>query len=144
MFQQDTIQYSKPLFVRNRHRSIKWKGQEWSYNEYFPWQELGVPEDKVKTWFDIGMVYHNEDLEEETKVGDRLAEFSDEKLLSFIRQVNSELKQRCSTTKEYDNKKIKFSKIREKQQGLIRSWLYRNPNLAEEVYFPLRDKLLDG
>ena len=144
MFQQDVIQYSKPLFVRSRHKTIKFKGKEWFYNQYFPWQELGMPEDKIRILFDIGMVYHNENLEKEVKVGDRLVEINDEDILKLIRLTNSELKKRAANDTEFGRIKIKQSKIRDKQIGLIRSWMNRFPTLADEVMFPIRDDILGG
>lgn len=142
MFQQDTIQYSKPLFVRSRHKSVIWKGKEWTYNDLVPWQEVGIPEDKIKILFDIGLVYHNESLEKETKVGDRLVEINDEDILKLIRLANSELKKRAANDTEFGRIKIKQSKVRDKQIGLIRSWMNRFPTLADEVMFPIRDDIL--
>lgn len=142
MFQQDTIQYSKPLFVRSRHKSVIWKGKEWAYNDLVPWQEVGIPEEKIKILFDIGLVYHNESLEKESKVGDRLVEINDEDILKLIRLTNSELKKRAANDTEFGRIKIKQSKVRDKQIGLIRSWMNRFPTLADEVMFPIRDDIL--
>lgn len=137
-----TIQYNQPLFVRHRHRTLKWKGKEYTYNDYFPWQELYVPESTVRILFDTGMLYHNPDLEKETKVGDRLGEMNSEDLLSLIRQCNAIIKKRVTTVKEYEDKKIKQSKLDDKQRGIIRAWLYRNSWMQED-YYRLRDNILD-
>lgn len=137
------LQYNQPLFVRHRHRTLKWKGKEFTYNDYFPWQELYVPENVVKTLFDTGMLYHNPDLEKESKVGDRLAEMNSEDLLSLVRQCNAIIKKRATTNKEYEDKKIKQSKLDDKQRGLIRAWLYRNAWMQED-YYKIRDYILDS
>lgn len=137
------LQYNQPLFVRHRHRTVKWKGKEFKYNDYFPWQELYVPEATVKVLFDTGMLYHNPDLEKQSKVGDRLAEMNSEDLISLVRQCNAIIKKRATTDKEYQDKKIKQSKLDDKQRGLIRAWLYRNAWMQED-YYTIRDHILDS
>lgn len=140
-------QIDRPVFVKTGFLAF---GKEWKPGDHFNWIDQQFRQEdflrqmnNVHQLYTAGKIHHNSLKENETKVGDRLSEFKDEELMRFIRQVNDEIKKLCSTEKEFQNKKIKQSKIRAKQQGLIRSWLYRNPSLAENVYYPLRDKLLD-
>lgn len=136
-----TLQYNIPVFVRSRHHPVIWKGKTFKYNDHFPWQEMYVPEEVVQTLFATDQIYHNPELEVQQQVGDRLVELNKEKLDSLVRLVNAVVKQRCTTDKEYQSKKIKYSKIDEKQRGLVRAWLNRN-DWAMEEYLQIRDDLL--
>lgn len=135
------FQYNTPVFVRSRHHSITWRGKTFSYNDYFPWQEMGVPVETVKILYDTDRLYHNEELEVQSRVGDRLAEFNNEKLATLVRLINQMVKARCTTDKEFQSKRVKISKLEDKQRGLIRSWINRN-DWALDEYYEIRDKLL--
>lgn len=137
----EPIQYAQPLFVNDRRSPIIWKGKEFKYNEYFPWQELSVPKEAVTALYNQYKLYHNPALETQQKVGDRLSEFEGEKLKTLVRLVNSMVKQRCTTDKEFQQKRIKGSTVADKQRGLIRSWINRNEWALDE-YYAIRDKLL--
>lgn len=137
----NTLQYNKPVFVKSRHFPVVWKGKTFKFNDYFPWQEMSVPQEAVQALFGIDRLYHNEELEVQQKVGDRLAELNKEKLDSLVRLVNAMVKERCTTDKEFQSKKVKHSKIDDKQRGLIRAWLNRNQWALEE-YLVIRDDLL--
>ena len=58
-----------------------------------------------------------------------------------MRLTNAMVKKRCTTDKEFQNKKVKGSLIEDKQRGLIRSWINRN-SWALEEYYELRDSIL--
>ena len=132
----------KPLFVRSRHYPVIFQGKTFKYNDHLPWMEMGMDENIARTLFNQDRVYHNDELEVQSKVGDRLSEFKGEKLKALVRLTNSMIKQRCTTDKEFQNKKIKGSTIEDKQRGLIRSWINRN-HWALDEYYEIRDKLLN-
>lgn len=141
MNKKETFQYSKPVFVRDRYKPIKVKGKWYKYNDYFPWQEVGLEAEKAQIMYDIDRLYHNEELEVESKVGDRLSELKGEKLKKLVRLTNALVKKRCTTDKEYQSKKVKGSLVEEKQRGLIRAWVNRN-NWALDEYYEIRDSIL--
>jgi len=128
-----------PVFVKRPFSAF---GKPWKIEEEFNWQlQVGAQEDKIAQLYKSGYIQHNRDLEVTTKVGDRLSELNSEQLLSLVKLVNKEVQSRTSTTKEYNNKKIKQSRIDDKQRGLIRGWLNRN-NWMLEDYYRIRDSIL--
>lgn len=131
----------KPLFVRSRHYPVITRGKTFEYNEHFPWMEMGLDESVARTLFNQDRLYHNEELEVQSKVGDRLSEFKGEKLKALVRLTNAMIKKRCTTDKEFQNKKVKGSTLEDKQRALVRSWINRN-HWALEEYYEIRDSLL--
>lgn len=128
-----------PVFIKRPFSAF---GKPWKIGEEFNWQlQVGAQEDKIAQLYKSGYIYHNRDLEVTTKVGDRLSELNSEQLLSLVKLVNKEVQSRTSTTKEYNDKKIKQSRIDDKQRGLIRAWLNRN-NWMLEDYYRIRDSIL--
>lgn len=128
-----------PVFVKRPFSAF---GKPWKIGEEFNWQlQVGAQEDKIAQLYKSGYIQHNRDLEVTTKVGDRLSELNSQKLLSLVKLVNKEVQGRTSNDKEYNNKKIKQSKIDEKQRALIRGWLNRN-NWMLEDYYRIRDSIL--
>lgn len=136
------LQVSIPVFVKSRHIDITWQGKTFKYNQNIPWQEMGVPYDTARIWFNSDMVYHNQELEKQTKVGDRLSEFDKSLLEKLVTQINVVVKSRTNSTSEFNDKKCKQSRIEDKQRGLIRSFL-RNNAWIEEDFFTIRDNLLE-
>ncbi len=137
----NTIQYDRPLFVRNRYRPVTWKGRSWGFQERFPWAELEVPYETVTTLFNNDQLYHSEELEVKNKVGDRLSELNAHQLGRLVSNLNKIVKDRTVTDNEFKQKKCKVSKIADKQRGLIRQWLRANPWATEEFY-TYRDQAL--
>tara|TARA_R100000541_G_scaffold58487_1_gene69793 strand:- start:224 stop:508 length:285 start_codon:yes stop_codon:yes gene_type:complete len=88
-----------------------------------------------------GYLYHNKDLEKENKVGDRLSEMNTEGLYSLVGLLNSEVKKRTTSAEELKNKRCRQSKIDDKQRGLLRSFLRKNPWITEDFY-RFRDNIL--
>jgi hypothetical protein len=128
-----------PVFVKRPFSAF---GKPWKIGEEFNWQlQVGAQEDKIAQLYKSGYIQHNRDLEVTTKVGDRLSELNSEQLLSLVKLVNKEVQGRTSTTKEYNDKKIKQSRVDDKQRGLIRAWLNRN-NWMLEDYYRIRDSIL--
>lgn len=124
-----------PLFVKLPFGDFK-KG------DYFNWLQLNVDPSRVAQLYATGFVYHNKELEKETKVGDRLEELEGANLEKLVMLLNVEVKARTNSTNEYQAKKCKQSKIDAKQRGLLRSFL-RNNRWIEEKFFEIRDSILD-
>lgn len=124
-----------PLFVKLPFGDFK-KG------DHFNWLQLNVDPSRVAQLYASGFVYHNKELEKETKVGDRLDELEGADLEKLVMLLNVEVKARTNSTNEYNAKKCKQSKIDAKQRGLLRSFL-RNNRWVEEKFFEIRDKILD-
>lgn len=123
-----------PLFVKLPFGDFK-KG------DYFNWLQLNVDPSRVAQLYATGFVYHNKELEKETKVGDRLEELEGADLEKLVMLLNAEVKARTNSTNEYQAKKCKQSKIDAKQRGLLRSFL-RNNRWIEEKFFEIRDSIL--
>lgn len=135
------LQVSIPVFVRGREPLV-YQSKVYKQDQHFPWLEMNVPYELVRNWFQIGLVYHNPELEKQVQVGDRLIEFEGESLDKLVDAINVIVKSRSNSTTEFTKKRCKKSKIDEKQRGLIRSFL-RNNLWIEEEYYELRDKMLD-
>lgn len=140
------FQEVKPVFIKLPFNAF---GRDWKKGEHFNWinqafREEDYPEirRKVRDMYLSGKIHHDSSREVQQKVGDRLGELDKEEIASLIRQVNAEVKKRCTTDKEFQTKRIKQSKIIDKQRGLIRAWLNRN-NWALDIYTDIRDDLLE-
>ena len=128
-----------PVFVKRPFSAF---GKPWKIEDEFNWQlQVGAQEDKVAQLYKSGYIYHNRDLEVTTKVGDRLSEMNSGKLKTLVTLVNKKIEARTSNAKEFNNKKIKQSRIDEKQRALIRGWLNRNDWMLED-YYSIRDSIL--
>lgn len=141
------FQVDWPVFVKQPFDSFgkRWKkGEEFNWiNQQFNSVDFWKIRKKVQTLYNQGFIHHDSSREVEQKVGDRLGELDADDLMSLCRQLNAIVKKRTTTTKEYQDKKIKQSKIVEKQRGIIRAWLYRNAWASDEFY-SVRDKLLES
>ena len=124
-----------PVFVK-----IPFSGYQ--QGDHFDWVAKNVDPARVAQLYSTGQIYHNKELEKETKVGDRLEEMDGPQLESLVRLLNTEVKARTNSTNEYNSKKCKQSKIEAKQRALLRSFL-RNNRWIEEKFFELRDGILD-
>lgn len=137
----NSFQIDWPIFVRSRYRKIIWKDKEFGFEAHVPWKELNVPENIVRAWFSADLVYHNPELEKQTKVGDRLSEFNSDQLEKLVDAINVEVKRRTNSVQEFNVKRCRKSKIDDKQRGLIRSFL-RGNRWIEEEYYRIRDSFL--
>lgn len=117
-------------------------GKDWSRGELFNWRERNIPEDRVAVLYNVQNIYHNKDLEKESKAGDRLVEMSIDQLDTLVNLLNTEVKSRTSSTAEFNSKKCKKSKLEDKQRGLVRSFL-RNNRWVEERFYEIRDNILE-
>jgi len=116
-------------------------GREWKRLEHFNWAERGIDQKQVATLYATGHIYHNYELEKQTKVGDRLGELNAEQLKRLVVQLNDIVKKRTTTQKEFQDKRCKQSKLEDKQRGLIRRFLNRNQWIVEDFY-EIRDYIL--
>ena len=134
-WQMDWPVFAKTTFIAD--------GKEWVWGEHFNWLSRGLDPKAVSILYASGYIYHNVELEKETKVGDRLNEMTTAQLDTLVTLLNAEVKARTNSVTEYTAKKCKQSKIDEKQRGLIRSFL-RNNRWIEEKFYEIRDNILDA
>lgn len=127
-----------PVFVKMPFNA---DGKQWKKSEHFNWAERNLDQKAVASLYAQGFIYHNSTLTKEAKVGDRLGEMNSEELRRLVVQLNAIVKERTTTTKEFSDKRCKQSKIDDKQRGLIRRFLNRNPWITEDFY-RLRDHIL--
>lgn len=139
-------QIDRPVFIKLPFQAY---GKSWVVGEEFNWNsQICRAEDwpkmlnTVHTLFVTGKIHHDSVREVQQKVGDRISELSPDGILSLVRQLNSILKQRCTTDKEFQDKRIKQSKILDKQRGIFRAWLNRN-HWAMDDFVTIRDNILE-
>lgn len=143
-----TFDPTRPVFIRNRHYDITWKGRTYTWNQQIPWQDLYIPQDVVKMWFMTDKVYHNEALEAKHEVGDRLAEFDLKHLKVLVDRVNVHVKKRTNSAAEFKQFRIRktvglTNAAAQQQRGKIRTWLVNHKDWAKEAFYLERDKLLE-
>ena len=127
-----------PLFIK---MPLTADNKNWKKGEHFNWLERGLDQKVVATLYASGYIYHNTELEVQNKVGDRLSEMDGRQLETLVNLLNVEVKNRTSSTTEFEKKKCKKSKIDDKQRGLIRRFLNANRWINEDFY-TIRDKIL--
>jgi predicted NAD-dependent protein-ADP-ribosyltransferase YbiA (DUF1768 family) len=132
------FQRAEPVFVKIPFVS---DGKNWKKSEHFNWAERDIEEQDAASLYATGHIYHNTELAKVNKVGDRLGEMNKEQLYSLVVQLNGIVKEKTTTTKEFNDKRCKQSKIEDKQRGLIRRFLNRNPWIVDDFY-QLRDHIL--
>jgi hypothetical protein len=128
-----------PVFIK---MPVSANGKNWKRGEHFNWLEQSIDQDKVAILYATGYLYHNKELEVQSKVGDRLSEFSGKQLETLVNLLNAVVKDRTSSTNEYNIKKCKKSKIDDKQRGLIRRFLNNSAWVTEDFYV-IRDRILN-
>ncbi len=127
-----------PVFIK---LPLSANGKNWKRGDHFNWLERSMDEDKVASLYVSGYLYHNRELEVQTKVGDRLSELAGKQLESLVNLLNVEVKKRTSSNSEFDAKKCKKSKVDDKQRGLVRRFLNNNTWVTEDFY-NIRDTVL--
>ena len=132
------FQVDWPLFVK---LPVTADGTNWKRGDHFNWLERSIDQDKVAILYTTGYLYHNKELEVQSKVGDRLSEFSSKQLDTLVSLLNVVVKGRTSSTSEYNVKKCRKSKIDDKQRGLIRRFLNNSAWITEDFY-RIRDDVL--
>lgn len=136
----NTWQVTEPVFVKYPFDA---DGKSWSRGERFNWLERNVEDWKVERLFQAGFVYHNPELEVVSKSGDRLNEMGRKQLDSLLRLINKEIEKKTSTQDEFKKKKVRFSRIEDKQRTHIRMWRRRFEEF-EDVFRHCRDYVLDS
>jgi len=127
-----------PVFIKI---PLSANGKNWKRGDHFNWLERSLEQDKVASLYVSGYLYHNVELEVQTKVGDRLSELAGKELESLVNLLNVEVKSRTSSSSEFEAKKCKKSRVDDKQRGLIRRFLNSNRWISEDFY-DIRDKVL--
>ncbi len=127
-----------PLFIKT---PLSADNKEWKRDEHFNWLERGIEADKVARLYASGYLHHNTELEVQSKVGDRLSEMQGNQLKTLVTLINTEVKKRTSSTKEFENKRCKQSTLDDKQRGLIRRFLVGNRWIMDDFY-KMRDTIL--
>ena len=122
---QFDFQSDLPVFVRSTPAGmdyIKLSGRKYKPGDYVPWQEIGLEYDVIKRFFDVKLFHHNDERTVETRVGDGLDMLTHEELNTLVESLNVKVKKNTPNEKDFHKFKVKKSKIREKQIGLLRSW----------------------
>ena len=127
-----------PVFIK---MPLSANGKNWKRGDHFNWAERNLNRDKIASLYAAGYIYHNTELEVQTKVGDRLSELAGKELESLVNLLNVEVKSRTSSSSEFEAKKCKKSRVDDKQRGLIRRFLNANRWITEDFY-TIRDKVL--
>lgn len=99
-------------------------GVRYEKGDLVPWKERGLPLKNIERMYNEHHLHHDEDMEKETlaPVGDGLDEMTSEQLNILVKAINQKVKAKTSNETEYDRKKCRMSKVKDKQAGLIRSW----------------------
>jgi len=127
-----------PVFVKLPFSA---DNKNWGRGDHFNWLERGLEQDRVVTLYATVFIPQNQDLEIQAKFGDHISEMAGKQLETLVNLLNAEVKDRTSSTSEFENKKCKKSKIDDKQRGLIRRFLNNNSWIAEDFY-AIREKIL--
>ena len=117
------FQYDKPIFVRNP-QGLLMNGKRYEKGDLVPWVERGLSKANIERLYNEHHLHHNEDMEEvaSAPVGDGLDDMTVEQLHILVQNINQKVKAKTSSNSEYDRKKCRISKVKDKQAGLIRSW----------------------
>ena len=117
------FQYEQSVFVRNPNGHLM-NGKRYEKGDHVPWKERGLPKANIERLYNEHHLHHNPDLEEAARpqVGDGLDDMSVEELAILVKTINEKVKASSKDNAEYDKKKCRVSKVKDKQCGLIRSW----------------------
>jgi hypothetical protein len=127
------FQYDKPIFVRNP-QGLLMNGKRYAKGDLVPWMERGLPKANIERLYNEHHLHHNEESEKIAKptVGDGLDEMTVEQLSILVKTINEKVKAKTSSNSEYDRKRCRISKVKDKQAGLIRSWRRNYGDLEAE------------
>jgi hypothetical protein len=133
------FQVDWPVFIKS---GFSGNGKIWKQGEHFNWLEIGLEESKVAVLYEYGRIYHNTELEATNKVGDRLSELGNSQLSTLVNLLNAVVKERSSSSTEFNRIRCKKSTIDTKQRGLVRRFLNNNAWITEDFY-AIRDGLIE-
>lgn len=117
------FQYDQPVFVRNP-KGLLMSGKRYEKGDHVPWKERGLPKANIERLYNEHHLHHNDELAAATldvKVGDGLDLMTVEELHILVDNINVKVKAKVPK-EDYDRKKCRISKIKDKQCGMIRSW----------------------
>jgi hypothetical protein len=105
-------------------------GKPWAVEAPFPWEDLGLEyqDNVIHQLYESNFLVHRPDLEgqfiEEAKrvVGDGLEEMPLDAIHLIVEKINKSVRLKSRNEKEYAMKKCPFSRIKDKQIGLLRRW----------------------
>lgn len=116
------FQVDRPVFVKIPFTA---SGRSLKVGDQFKWLETGFPRDRAMTLYNQGFLYHSDEKVAEKRdetLGDGLEALSETELASLVKKLNETVKAKTKSETEFNKKKVKTSKIKWKQIGLIRSW----------------------
>jgi len=113
------FQVDRPTFVRVPFTA---NGRQWAAGDHFPWKELSIDDNKVRILYNQRTLFHNSAKEVGMRVGDGLEALDIDGLNALVDSINEKVKAAVPTTREYDKKRCKKSRVLDKQRGMIRSW----------------------
>tara|TARA_R100001377_G_scaffold43808_2_gene24870 strand:+ start:12636 stop:13031 length:396 start_codon:yes stop_codon:yes gene_type:complete len=120
------FQIDRPTFVKVPFTAA---GKAWQRGDHFPWKELAVDGNKVRILYNQRTLMHDSTKEVGMKVGDGLEALDSDGLSGLVDTINKKVKDNCPTTREYDLKRCRKSRLADKQRGMIRSWRRNNGDL---------------
>jgi predicted DNA-binding transcriptional regulator len=109
----------KPLFVRKRFTAL---GKSYALDEEFAWKERNVKDYRVAMLYKQGFLKHDDNLVSERIIGDGLDALTPEELDAVVESINEDVASATQNITEFNRKKCKKSKIKNKQIALIRQW----------------------
>lgn len=133
-----TWQISEPVFVKYPFSA---DDKEWKRGERFNWLERNIEDYKVERLYQAGYLYHNPELEVVSKSGDRLNELGRKQLESLVRMLNHRIEKKTATNDEFKKKKVKASRLDDKQRTHIRMWRRRFDEF-EQDFLEVREDVL--
>jgi len=145
MDNENGFQVDWPVFVKVPFQAF---GKHWKPGEYYNWQNQQFSREdyrKVKNnvhrMYNQGWLHHDSSKEVKYQVGDRLHELNGSQMYRLVSQLNSILKKKTTTKKEYDDTRCPLSKIEHKQRAQLRRFLKNNPWIHED-FKTYRDMIL--
>lgn len=118
------------------------QGRDYKKGDLFKWAEMNVPEEKVHQLYRSGFLYHNPEFDVQQKSGDRLNELNRNKLDRLVSLINDKVKKKTTNQTDFNRKRIKYSKLDDKQRTHIRIWLNRFEEFTDDFY-EARDFILN-
>jgi len=145
MDNENGFQVDWPVFVKIPFNAF---GKSWKRGDYYNWQNQQYKKEdyrRVKNnthmLYNQGFLHHHSGLEKKEQIGDRLYELNSSQMYRLVSQLNSILKKKTTTKKEYDDNRCPISKIEDKQRNQLRRFLKNNPWIYED-FKTYRDMIL--
>ena len=116
------FQIDRPVFVKTSNL-ITYRGRIFKQGQEVKWKELGLPQKAIEAHYNQRFLKHDAALEATAvSIGDGLEVLDIQGLHTLVSDYNKRVEAVCNSVSMYDNRKMKFSKLADKQRGLIRSW----------------------